>query len=333
MKPESPDLRPGSPVPAETSGACRPPSKPSEPPASSAPASPDAALPARPARPAPSAPSAPLAPRRAARLALACLDLTSLNEADTESDIVRLCLRARGRHGMPAAVCVWPRLAAFARRELPNQVGVAAVANFPDGSLDAARVRREVGEIVQAGAQEVDVVLPWRALRAGDEAGCAAVLAAARRACEGLMLKVILESGELAEPALVHRAGELALQAGADFLKTSTGKTRQGASPAAARTMLGLIAKLETRQDTSRAGGLAGRPAGFKASGGVRTVADAALYMGLVAEALGEAAVAPQRFRIGASGLLDDIEAVLAWPAGLPDPRPAGAPEAGPGRY
>lgn len=261
-------------------------------------------------------------PRIVAQLALACLDLTSLNDTDTEAEIARLCERAHSPHGRPAAVCVWPRLAAFARREAPSGVAVAAVANFPDGSLDVARVTREVGGIVQAGAQEVDVVLPWRALLAADEAGCAAVLAAARRASEGLLLKVILESGELADQAQVRRAGELALQAGADFLKTSTGKTRQGASPQAARTMLALLAEPPSP---------GARPAGFKASGGVRTVADAALYLDLAAQALGQAALGPQRFRFGASGLLDDIEAVLAWPAGLPDPRTHTAPTHPPG--
>lgn len=266
--------------------------------------------------PMPPLPEASEAPRKAARLALACLDLTSLNDADTEADITRLCVRAHGPHGTPAAVCVWPRLAALARREAPAAVAVAAVANFPDGSLDVARVGREVGQIVQAGAQEVDVVLPWRALLAGEERGCAAVLEAARRACPGLTLKVILESGELQEPSLVQRAGELALQAGADFLKTSTGKTRHGATPEAARTMLALLAG--QARSTGRLGG-------FKASGGVRTVSGAALYMDLVAQTLGEAAVAPAHFRIGASSLLDDIEAVLAWPAELPYPRASAA--------
>jgi deoxyribose-phosphate aldolase len=256
----------------------------------------------------------------AARTALACLDLTSLNDADAEADIARLCARARSRFGTPAAVCVWPRLAAFARREAPPEVAVAAVANFPDGSLDVARTVREVGAIVQAGAQEVDVVLPWRALREGDGRGCAAVLEAARRASTGLVLKVILESGELAEPALVRRAGELALDAGADFLKTSTGKTRHGASPQAARTMLELIAE--------RGAGPGGM-AGFKASGGVRTVADAAAYIDLVASLLGPRAVSPRRLRIGASSLLDDIEAVLAASGSLGAPPARPAPGAG----
>jgi deoxyribose-phosphate aldolase len=104
-----------------------------------------------------------------ARIALACLDLTSLNDADTEADIDKLCARAQGPFGPVAAVCVWPRLAAFARQKLPADIAVAAVANFPDGSADIARAVRDTATIVQSGAQEVDVVLPYQQLLAGDE--------------------------------------------------------------------------------------------------------------------------------------------------------------------
>lgn len=241
-------------------------------------------------------------PQQAARLALACLDLTSLNDADGEADIVRLAERAAAAPGRVAALCVWPRLARTARVHAPPGVAVAAVANFPDGSLDVARALRDTGEIVAAGAQEVDLVLPWRALRAGDDAACAALLRTMRRASEGLLLKVILESGELKTPALIARASHLALSEGADFLKTSTGKTPLGATPEAARTMLETIAA---------DAGAAAR-VGFKASGGVRSVADAAVYLDLVEDVLGASALSPQRFRLGASALLGDIEAVLA---------------------
>jgi deoxyribose-phosphate aldolase len=244
-----------------------------------------------------------------ARIALACLDLTSLGEHDTPADIERLRKRALGRFGTPAAVCVWPRLAAAARARLPAAVAVAAVANFPAGGTDVESALRDTREIVAAGAQEVDVVLPWRALAAGDERPARELLAAVRTACSGLVLKVIVESGELREPALVRRACEIALDAGADFVKTSTGKTATGATPDAAEVMLRAVAEC-------------GRAAGFKASGGVRTVADAARYAALVEHHLGAAALVPQRFRIGASGLLDDIEAVLG----------GAEPGAGPGK-
>ncbi len=234
-----------------------------------------------------------------ARLALACLDLTSLNDADTEADIERLCERALGPHGHTAAVCVWPRFAAFARARLPAAVRVAAVANFPDGSSDTERAVRDTRAIVDAGAQEVDVVLPYRDLGAAP-----ALLAAVRRAAEGLTLKVILETGELAEPAAVRRACGLALDAGADFLKTSTGKAKVSATPASARLLLEAI----------RDGGH--RHVGFKPAGGIRTVADATVYIALTREHLGE--VTPARFRIGASGLLNDIEAVLGGGTAAP---------------
>ncbi|MDP1900748.1 MAG: deoxyribose-phosphate aldolase [Rubrivivax sp.] len=237
---------------------------------------------------------------RTARLALACLDLTRLNEGDTEADIAQLCERAQGPHGAVAAVCVWPRLAAHARSLLPPHIAVAAVANFPDGGSDLQRAVRDTAEIVAAGAQEVDVVIPWR-----DLAAAPALLAAVRRAGASLRLKVILETGELQTAALIRQASRIALDAGADFLKTSTGKTPRSASPEAARVMLEAIA-----------GDPRGRNhVGFKASGGIRTVADAARYINLTAEVLGTAAVKPARFRLGASGLLDDIEALLSGTA------------------
>ena len=236
-----------------------------------------------------------------ARSALACLDLTSLNDADTEADVAALCQRAQGPHGPVAAVCVWPRLAAFARAQLPAHIAVAAVANFPDGSADTERAVRDTATIVQSCAQEVDVVLPFRHLMAGDTAAVPRLLLAVRQACPGLTLKVILETGVLASDALIAEASRIALDCGADFLKTSTGKTPVSATPQAAQVMLQAIA------GTPQAAGRVG----FKASGGIRTVADAAVYMALCEALLGPHALRPARFRIGASSLLNDIEALL----------------------
>lgn len=248
-----------------------------------------------------------------ARLALACLDLTSLNAHDTEADIAKLCQRANGPFGPVAAVCVWPHLAAFARAQLPTHINVAAVANFPHGHTDIEAAVADTQAIVQAGAQEVDVVLPYRALIAGDEAAVTTLLSAVRQACPGLLLKVILETGELKTPALIARASTLALQTGADFLKTSTGKTPTNATPEAAQVMLATIASCPTAKDF----------AGFKASGGIRTAQEAIIYEALVEHHLGAKALVPQRFRIGASSLLNDIEAVLAGST-TPSAAPAG---------
>lgn len=246
-------------------------------------------------------------PLATARIALACLDLTSLNDGDTPAAISALAAKAAGPalgEGRPAALCVWPRFVAQARAAAPAGVAVAAVANFPEGSLDVARAVADTQAIVAAGGHEVDLVLPWRALMAGDAAGPAAVVQAVRAACPGQRLKLIIESGELATPALIAQASAIGLDAGVDFLKTSTGKTATGATPEAARVMLQAIALHQAAHP--------GGPAvGFKASGGIRSVADAALYIALVREILGEGALNPRRLRFGASGLLGDIERVF----------------------
>ena len=237
-----------------------------------------------------------------ARLALACLDLTSLGDADTEADIATLCQRAQSPFGPVTAVCVWPRLAAFARAQLPASIAVAAVANFPHGDADIDAAVLDTEHIVQAGAQEVDVVLPYRSLMTSDDRAVTDLLTAVRNACPGLLLKVILETGELKTPALIEHACQLSLDSGADFLKTSTGKTPVSATLEAARIMLGTIA----------ASPAARKRVGFKAAGGIRSVAEAAAYLALTQELLGETALTPQRLRIGASSLLNDIEAVLS---------------------
>ncbi len=253
---------------------------------------------------------------QAARTALACMDLTSLGEADTALVIGELVARSRSRAGSPAALCVWPRFVRQVAAGVQALHGdgegdgagsaprVAAVANFPGGDQPLAQVLSQVRGIVADGAHEVDLVLDWRALRDGDAAArerVAAGVRAVRQACRGAQLKLIIESGELKEPALIEEASRIGLNEGVDFLKTSTGKTPLGATPEAARVMLQAIAAHPR-----------GAVVGFKASGGVRTVADAQVYIDLVAEVLGPQAVCPARFRIGASGLLADVQAVLA---------------------
>ncbi|WP_269633705.1 deoxyribose-phosphate aldolase [Pelomonas sp. BJYL3] len=240
---------------------------------------------------------------QAARLALQCLDLTSLNDADTAADVTALCERAQTAFGPVAAVCVWPRFVSQARSMLPPEIKVAAVADFPEGALDVARAIADIETIAQAGGDEVDVVLPWRALQAGQRSEVEEFLAEVRHASRPLTLKVIIESGELAEPELIAEATRLSLAAGADFVKTSTGKTPVSATPEAARVMLREIA----------ASGMAS--AGFKASGGIRSVADAQGYLQLAADVLGAESLQARRFRFGASGLLKDIESVLSGQA------------------
>lgn len=243
-----------------------------------------------------------------ARRVLAAMDLTSLGEDDDPGVARALCAAARTRHGAPAAVCVYPELVATAREALDAlglaRVAVASVANFPDGSGDADRAVREVRRALAAGADEVDVVFPYRALMAGDAACGATLLARCRALRDGrYRLKAILETGVLADPALVARASAIAIEAGADFIKTSTGKVAVNATPEAAATMLRTI-----REHGGRCG--------FKAAGGIRTLDEAAVYVDLADDILGPGWAMPQRFRIGASKLLAEIQSVL-------DPGPA----------
>ena len=247
-----------------------------------------------------------------ARLALACLDLTSLNDNDDARTIDVLCARASSPHGPVAAVCVWPRFVAQARAALPANVRVAAVANFPQGALDDRLALADADAIATAGGNEIDLVLPWRAWAAGQRVACAALVAAVRRAHPALTLKLILETGELRDHGWIASASTMALDEGVDFLKTSTGKTPVSATPAAARTMLAAIAAHPRRHQ-----------AGFKASGGIRSVADAKRYIDLTRQALG--AVTPQNFRLGASALMTDILAVLSGAASSAGPLPGTA--------
>ena len=230
------------------------------------------------------------------------LDLTSLSGDETAEDIETLCARADGPCGRVAALCVHARhvpqaLDALAARGLAD-VDVATVVNFPEGRLAAAEVTEEIRRAVELGATEIDLVFPYRDFLDGREEAVRDFLLACRRACP-VRLKVILESGVLSEEAAIRAASRLALDCGADFLKTSTGKAAVHATPEAARVMLETIAE-------------AGGAAGFKASGGLRTLVDALVYLELAEDILGAAWIRPETFRFGASGLLDDVLARAA---------------------
>jgi deoxyribose-phosphate aldolase len=245
----------------------------------------------------------------AARIALACLDLTSLGSTDTAAQIEALCAKAHGPCGNVAAVCVWPRFVRQARGLLPAGIRVAAVANFPDGSIDTARALRDADAIIDAGGDEIDLVLPYRAFIDGRTRECTALVTAVRRLGAGQTLKLIIESGELRSDTLIAAACAVGLDAGVDFLKTSTGKSPVSATPQAAAVMLKAIAAHPR-----------GGEVGFKASGGVRRVAEAAVYIELAREHLGAQSLVPSRLRFGASALLADIEATLGGPAAMVPP-------------
>jgi deoxyribose-phosphate aldolase len=235
-----------------------------------------------------------------ARRALALIDLTDLNDGCTDDDVRRLCARAITPFGPVAAVCVWPRFVRTAKHELASTaVKVATVVDFPSGDEPIDQVVATTARAIADGADEIDVVLPYRALLAGDEERVVAMLRAVRAAVPAPRhLKVILETGELVGLDHVERAARLAIDHGADFVKTSTGKSKVSATPDAVRVMLQVIA-------------MSGRSIGIKPSGGIRTVADAAVYLRLADEIMGADWATPDTFRFGASGLLDAVLAAI----------------------
>lgn len=226
-----------------------------------------------------------------------CVDLTSLTGLETNADLLTLC--ARSASSSCACVCVYP---SKVKTCVGSGARVAGVANFPTGDESWVDVREEIRTIVGDGGQEVDVVLPWRWLKERAEAGvgeCEEFLRKVRAECTGdVKLKVIIESGELKSPELIKTATKIAIKCGADFVKTSTGKTSISATPEAAKVMLETIrdfVSLETKQ------------VGFKASGGIKTLEDAVVYVDLYENIIGQLASA-DGFRVGASSLLDDLD-------------------------
>ncbi len=245
-----------------------------------------------------------------AKTALSLLDLTDLTDTCDAAAIEKLCRQAQTPFGTTAAICIWPRFVVEARGILGkgHAVKIATVVNFPSGGLAVADVIAETRQAIADGADEIDLVIPYRAFLAGNEAAVTEMVTAVKAACTPpVILKTILETGEIKDAALIRKASDLAIAAGSDFIKTSTGKVAVNATLPAAEIMLTAI------RDS-------GRPVGFKPAGGVRTVADAGDYLALAASILGEGWATPQTFRFGASGLLGDILSVLGGQSAPPPP-------------
>ncbi len=235
-----------------------------------------------------------------AERAIRLLDLTSLGDDDDVETVSALCNRALTAPGPVAAVCIWPRFVTEARGLLEHSgIRVAAVANFPAGADDIAEAAKQTEDIVNNGGDEVDLVMPYRRWLAGDTALACEMVAACKEMCgDHVLLKVILETGRLGDPKKIYEASRDAIAAGADFIKTSTGKVEVSATLEAAETMLQAI------KDS-------GKNVGFKAAGGIRDTETAGQYLALADRIMGEGWADPRHFRFGASGLLDDLLAAL----------------------
>lgn len=240
-------------------------------------------------------------------MAISMIDLTTLEGQDTPGKVRAMCSKAQrpdpSDPTVPAvaAVCIYPDLVPVAVQALHGStVRVASVATgFPSGRASLEVKLADARSAVTAGATEVDMVIDRGAFLAGHYGQVFDEIVAVKEACgQGAHLKVILETGELATYDNVRRASWLAMLAGADFIKTSTGKV----SPSA--TLPVVLVMLEAVRDFRDA---TGRPVGVKAAGGIRNTKDAIRYLVLVNETAGEEWLEPDRFRIGASSLLNDL--------------------------
>lgn len=232
----------------------------------------------------------------ASRQGIHLMDLTTLSDDDTDQKVIELCADAHTAAGDTAAVCIYPRFIPIARKTLAAQntpqIKIATVTNFPHGNDDLDIALAETRAAVAYGADEVDVVFPYRALIAGNSEIGETMIKACREICgTEVTLKVIIESGVLQTPELIKQASLICINAGADFIKTSTGKVAVNATLAAAKVML------ETIKES-------GCDVGFKAAGGVKDAQAADDFMQLARDIMGADWVNTAHFRFGASSLL-----------------------------
>lgn len=231
---------------------------------------------------------------------ISLMDLTSLNQDDKNESIIELCRAAKTKFTNTAAICIYSQFIAIAKQQLIDQntpdIKIATVVNFPHGESDITRAVQETVSAIEAGADEIDLVFPYKALLNGNESIGFDMVKAVKVACANKRLKVIIETGELKTEVLIRRASELSINAGADFIKTSTGKVPVNATLESSRIMLEVI-KHHDR----------GSEIGFKPAGGVKTVEDAKQYIEMVTEIMGADWLNSEKFRFGASSLLNHL--------------------------
>ncbi|MGB7287604.1 MAG: deoxyribose-phosphate aldolase [Salaquimonas sp.] len=247
--------------------------------------------------------------KEVAKKAIGLLDLTNLNDDCREADVIALCKRAQTPFGNTAAICIWKEFIPVAKKALEGtEIKIATVVNFPKGGTDTEAVLAEVSTAIENGTDEIDLVFPYEAFLAGDLDICIDQIARVRDACRTpILLKVIIETGRLVDEGAIYSASRLAIDCGADFVKTSTGKVEVNATPEVAKIMLRAI------KDS-------GKGVGFKPAGGIKTVEDAAKYLDIAAGILGPEWASPNTMRFGASGVLDNLLAVLDGTNVKPNP-------------
>ena len=227
---------------------------------------------------------------------ISLLDYTSLKDTDDEISIKKLCQSATTPLGSVAAVCVFPQFVQYAKTLLQtSNISVATVVNFPKGDCNIAMVKKQIQIAIDTGADEIDLVIPYQDyIQSKKSSQTILLIQEAKNICQNKCLKVILETGELKKKELILAASNDAIFAGANFVKTSTGKTDVGATKEAAEIILQSIRASKKK-------------VGLKISGGVRELIQAKEYLALAEKICGLDFIHSSTFRIGASSLLDSL--------------------------
>lgn len=222
------------------------------------------------------------------------IDLTSLNETDTDQTIINLCQKAMESKNV--AVCVYPKFIKTALTALKNSsLKIATVANFPAGSDILINVLKSIEYSLDQGADEIDVVFPYQKYMMADQEYAKTFIHECKKLCGSQILKVILETGVLKDQTVIAAASRDAILAGADFLKTSTGKVEIGATLEAVQVILNVI-HAENHH------------VGIKISGGVRSFPQILSYLELTEKTMGLDWIIPEHFRLGMSRVLTDAD-------------------------
>lgn len=225
---------------------------------------------------------------------LSLLDLTSLNLDDTNEVIEKLCKSATSSIGEVATVCIYPQFIPFAKTVLNKSIGITTVINFPDGSKDLNNTLKELELSIKNGADEIDLVMPYSEIIDGNYKFVENFVSEIKKNSEDKILKVIIESGVLAKEDLIRTASKISINAGCNFIKTSTGKVPVNATLEATKYMIEEIKN-------------SGTTCGFKAAGGIKTTQEALKYLDVAVGIMGKDFINKKTFRFGASSLLDDL--------------------------
>ncbi len=225
---------------------------------------------------------------------LSLLDLTSLNLDDTNSIIEKLCTSSTSSLGEVAAICIYPKFIPFAKSILNKNISISTVINFPKGSSDLYATLKELEFSINNGADEIDLVMPYSEIINSNHLFVENFVSSVKKNSTNKTLKVIIESGVLEKENLIRTASKISINAGANFIKTSTGKVPINATLEATKFMIEEIKN-------------SGNDCGFKAAGGIKTTEESKKYLEIANNIMGRNFINKKTFRFGASSLLDDL--------------------------